>query len=384
MADDTINLSEILNVTNRDDLRETGGGHNQKGVDFQRYWALMRIFELESLGRDDFLFLFEAIQDVAEFDSSISPSAVTVYQVKKKDRGEWEWTALTQLPSPKRKKKTPLSNEELSEVRVSPIGKLYATVLAFSSIHSRGQFISNAGCDLPLAGGGNAATSVPCALTALDGTYQSMLVAALQTLHTAGMPAPDLDRIRIEHVALHPDNLTNTLAGHVVNFLEQRSPRHSGQARALVASLIATIGPLGAKTDKCNTFEQVKERHGFTRSDLTKALGQLETLPDLLVHLEDWLRQLGNEGMSFMETAAIRAAAANYFSRQVMGSHTEQEIAFVAGCDEWLHINSQSGTLTEFFRKAHADLSRVHTALRKSELLAVFALRAITKCVAQI
>lgn len=161
MANEGINITEILQVANSPDLKETGGGHNQKGVDFQRYWALMRIFEVEGSGQDDFLFLFEAIHDVAEFDSSLSPSSVTIYQVKKRDRGEWEWRGLTNLPSPKRKTQKPLSPEQLSEAKTSLLGKLYATVIAFSNIKSRGHFISNAGCDLPLLGGGNAATSVP-------------------------------------------------------------------------------------------------------------------------------------------------------------------------------------------------------------------------------
>ena len=103
MAENTI-AEEIFNVATRKDLAEVGGAHNQKGVDFQRYWALMRIFQLEHSGQDDFLFLFEAIQDIAEFDSSASPSSVRVYQVKKKDRGEWTWAELIKLPTPKGRK----------------------------------------------------------------------------------------------------------------------------------------------------------------------------------------------------------------------------------------------------------------------------------------
>lgn len=383
MIPDGINIGEILDVANRVDLRETGGAHNQKGVDFQRYWALMRIFQVEDSGQDDFLFLFEAIQDVAEFDSSISPSSVTVYQVKKKDRGEWEWSGLTNLPSPKRKTQKPVSTEQLSETKASPIGKLYTTVIAFSSIKSLGHFVSNAGCDLPLLGGGNAATSVPCSLASLDSAFHALLKGGLETIHKAGMPAPDLDRIRVERVALHPDNLANTLIGQVTTFLQQRSPRHSGQAKALVDSLMATIGPLGAKTETCHTFQEMKERHGFTRNALTTALGKLESIPDLLVYLDDWLRQLGTEGMDFMQTAAIRAVACNYYSRQVMGSHTEQEIALVTACDEWLGQNEPNGKLSQFFDKAHTELSAAHTTFKKSEILAIFALRAITKCVDQ-
>lgn len=77
-------FTELLDVTNRDDLAEVGGGHNQKGVEFQRHWAVMRMFELEKAGQKDFLFLFEAIQDVAILDSCVSPTTICVYQIKKK------------------------------------------------------------------------------------------------------------------------------------------------------------------------------------------------------------------------------------------------------------------------------------------------------------
>src|ERR1700727_1176194 len=73
---------------------ESGEGHGQKGVDFQRYWAIARLFELESSNASDYLLLFEAIQDIAEMNSEQSPSSMRVYQVKKKDRGEWSWSAL--------------------------------------------------------------------------------------------------------------------------------------------------------------------------------------------------------------------------------------------------------------------------------------------------
>lgn len=375
------NIADIVEVTNRSDLKETGGGHNQKGVDFQRHWALMRIFQLEDSDPEDFLFLFEAIQDVAEFDSSVSPSSVTLYQVKKKDRNEWEWQGLTNLPSPKVKKGKPVGAQQLSKTMTSPIGKLYATVIAFSSLESRGRFISNAGCNLPLLGGGNAATSVPCSLNSLDPSFHALLKDGLGTIHKAGMPAPDLDRIWIERVALHPDNLANTLIGQVAVFLQRRSPRHSGQAKSLVDSLMATIGPLGAKTDKCDTFHEVKKRHGFTRKELTNALGQLENIPDVIQYLDMWIAQLSRDGVSFRDLTAMKAAATSYYARQVMGGHTDPERALIVACDEWLLQNEQTESLSQFFEEAYLFLGPKHPGLRKPQILAIFALRAIAKCV---
>lgn len=377
MAENTT-TEEIFSVATRRDLAEVGGSHNQKGVDFQRYWTLMRIFQLEYSGQEDFLFLFEAIQDVSEFDSTVAPSSVRVYQVKKKDRREWTWAELTKLPTPKGKK--PLFAKPLVKVKESPLGKLYASVIAFRQIMSTGHFISNAGCDLQLIGGGNTATSLPCSLSSLEQAHQSLLTDGLTTLHEAGMPLPDLNRIHVERVALPPDDPLTHLIGVVAKFLGEKSPRHTGQARSLVDSLMAKIGPLGARPEACKTFQELKERRGFSRKELKKVLGDLQEIPDSLTYLEDWLNQLGSEGMDFMERTSLRAAAAGFYRRQVMGSHSEQEEALIRECDKWLDVNPPTRKLNDFFAAAYGDLSARHTSFKKPELLAHFALRAIKKC----
>lgn len=125
-------LAELLALVNNKQLAEVGGGHNQKGVDFQRHWAVMRMFELEGAGEKDFLFLFEALQDVAVLDSATSPTRICLYQVKKKDRKEWGWADLTGLHQPPDLKKSAnpkkpskaTKAKPLKEVRGSPIGKL--------------------------------------------------------------------------------------------------------------------------------------------------------------------------------------------------------------------------------------------------------------------
>lgn len=370
---------EILDVANHHDLSEVGGGHGQKGVDFQRYWALMRIFELEEIGKDDYLFLFETIQDVAEFDSSYFANTVRVYQVKKKDRGEWTWTALTNLPKPIRRK--PIDASELPNIKASSIGKLYASVIAFKQLACTGYFISNAGCDLPLHGGGNAATSLPCSLSSIEHSYQVLLSDGLKTLHASGLPLPDLDRMHIKRVSLPPDDPRTHLIGVVANFLDKRSPRHAGQARALVDSLMAKIGPLGTRTDVCKTFDEMKAMRGFSREELKRALSDLEDLPDLLSYLDQWLIQLGIEGVNFMERTSIKAAATAFYRRQVIGSHSKQERELLSDIDNWLAVNRPAGSLSEYFEKAHGDIGTKHTSFNKPDLLAYFALGAIRKCV---
>ena len=92
-------ITDLLSVVNDTVLAETGGGHGQKGIDFQRYWTIHHMIELENSGVEDFLILIEAVQDVAELDSCTSPTSICLYQVKKKDRKEWSWNELTKLKS---------------------------------------------------------------------------------------------------------------------------------------------------------------------------------------------------------------------------------------------------------------------------------------------
>lgn len=381
-------FTELLNVINHDDLTEVGGGHNQKGIEFQRHWAIMRMFELEEAGAKDFLFLFEAIQDIAVIDSCTSPTSICVYQVKKKDRKEWTWADLTALHRPEDPGKPSSGGKTkvkpLTNIQNSPIGKLYATIHAFKELQSIGRFVSNAGFDLQLADDSNAATSLPCALSTLSTHHLDLLSKALETLHKTEASVPDLSRIHLERVFLPVDDPGTYVIGLVHKFLEERSPRHAGQARSLVDSLLAKIGPLGSKTTTCRTFKDIRNQRGYSKSEFTNALGMLESVPDLSEHLETWLNQLAQEGMGFMEITAIRTAAASIFRRQVIGTRSNEEENLVLACDEWLAIHSNPIQLKPFFQTAYDDLKGTNPTIKKHELLAYFALRAIKKCVDQI
>ncbi len=375
-------IEEVYRVATRKDLAETGGGHNQKGVDFQRAWAIERMFDLEKSGAADFLFLFESIQDVAELDSPTEPSSIRIYQIKKKDRKEWSWAELTNLVEPGKKRRT--SKNPPPDIKDSPIGKLYSSALAFKKLKCSGRFISNNGCDLPLNGGGNAATSLPCDLSTLDATHLDALTLGLETLHEAGTLPANPGLIHVEKVPMHPDQPTKHLIGAVVIFLNERSPRHAGQAQALVEALLAKVGPLGAKTDSCPSFEELKKERGYTRAEFSAALSNLEELPDLMTLLEDWLDKLESEcGLGFMEKAAVRVAASKIFRLQVMGGEDPVVSSMLLDIDAWLDTHAPGSSLKAFIDEASADLADAHSSIRPADFSAHFLLRALKKCVAQ-
>jgi hypothetical protein len=374
----TSQIGEVLQVATNKALTETGGGHGQKGVDFQRAWALSRMFEIEDSGASDYLFLFEAIQDVAVLDSPTNPTSIQIYQVKKKDRNEWEWSKLTALHDPTRKSKS----KDPSAISNSPIGKLYSSVIAFKNLNSSGGFVSNAGANLPLSNGGNAATSVTCDLSQLSSDHLALLERGLKTLHDSGKSAPNPALISIEKVSLPPDDPATHLNGLVLSFLSKRSARHAGQAKALVDALLAEIGPLGAKTDSCSSFEELRQQRGYSRSDFIGALVALETVPDMQALLDIWLDKLAQEdGIDFMLATATRVAGGRIFTRNLMGGEDPAVTALIADCDSWIDANPPSSNLSPFFKKARAYLEPLHPSFKSPELIAHFMLRAIKKCV---
>lgn len=374
-------IKEVYRVATRKDLAETGGGHNQKGIDFQRAWAIERMFDLEKSGASDFLFLFESIQDIAELDSPTAPSSIRIYQVKKKDRKEWSWAELTHLVDPGKKRRA--SKNLPPDIKDSPIGKLYSSAMAFKELKCSGRFISNNGCNLPLNGGGNAATALPCDLSKLEAEHLDALTLGLETLHEAGTLPANPALIHVEKIPMHPDQPTKQLIGTVVLFLNDRSPRHAGQAQSLVEALLAKVGPLGAKTDSCASFEELKKERGYSKAEFSAALSNLEDVPDLLALLEDWLDKLESEGgIGFMEKPAIRVAASKIFRLQVMGGEDPIVAPLLQEIDSWLDDHAPGASLKAFLDLAKADLASAHSSIRPADFTAQFLLRALKKCVA--
>ncbi len=376
----TSQTGEVFQAATNRALAETGGGHGQKGVDFQRAWALSRMFEMEDSGAADFLFLFEAIQDVAVLDSPTNPTFIRIYQVKKKDRGEWEWSHLTALQDPTKKHKRLKDPASLSG---SPIGKLYSSVIAFKNLGSSGSFVSNAGANLPLANASNAATSVSCDLSQLRNQHLELLEMGLKTLHDSDQSVPNPALISIEKVSLHPNDPTTQVIGLAVKFLSKRSATHAGQAKALVDALLARIGPLGSKTDNCSSFEELRQQRGYSRSEFIDAVGSLENLPDVKALLDAWIARLEREGsIDYVLATSIRVAVCRIFTRNLMGGEEPAVTALVSDCDLWINANPLGSiSLSSSLQNARSHLEPLHSSFRSAELIAHFLLRAIKKCV---
>lgn len=369
---------EILRISN---AGEAGGGHDQKGGAFQRHWAVLRMFELESSGAEDFLLLFEAIQDVAEFDSCIDPKTIRIYQAKKREGQYWSWNELTNF--------TGLHNSSNSssflkqppeKMRGSIVGKLYSSVLEFNEIRSEGFFVTNSGCDIPLLNGDKAYKFETCCLSALAEPHLGLLKAGLSVLHKNGKPLPEPSRITIQRVDLPPNDPGPYVWGKVGVFLTKRSPSHASQARALVDALLAKISPLCAKTDSYATFEEMCNARGFSRDDLRHAIGCLESLPDEELLLEDYLRDMANDKPDMRLITSIRKSAARIRCAKLGNSFSQQEKELVIDCDKWLKCNRIVPPILSLLNSAYDNLIVNHRSFRRHEIHAFLLQRIIETC----
>lgn len=360
-------FTEIFSMSQDPDLMEVGGGHGQKGVDFQRFWAMVRIFELKLEGATDFLLLFESIQDVAEFDSESAPSEIDIYQIKKKDAGEWSFNLLTGLPKPGGKKyPTPL----LSAIEGSPIGKLYKAGLAVTTLKSRIHFVSNAGCALPLELAGEASKNLTSLASELDKAHVAALSQSLGLLHTDSTTAPDLTRLHLRKTTLHPDDLVRPALGAAIEYLITHMPDHASQAKALVDSLFMQLSTLGRKTEIAASFEELRAQRGFSMKDMDDALACLQNIPDLKTRFEMVLDSLTHEGLSPLKKVAIHVGATKYFSGLVSGKIAPDEQALIDACEGTATAVATHVPLLPALVAEAANLAMAHANFKETEILA--------------
>ncbi|MHA4868711.1 dsDNA nuclease domain-containing protein [Duganella sp. PWIR1] len=368
MAPAQAKLTEIFSLSQDPKLAEAGGGHGQKGVDFQRYWAILRIFELKEKGSNDFLLLFESIQDVAEFDSETSPSRIDIYQIKKKDGGEWSFNDLTGMLKPDGRKKKVAPT--LSKVEKSPLGKLYKAGLSVQQLDANAHFVSNAGCDLPLATSGMASSLIKCLVSELDAAHLSSLADGLALLHAAPGAVPDLKRLTLRKTTLHPEDPHLLALGAATAYLSKHLPASAGQAKAFVDALFVQLSALGRQTQPVSSFEELRHQRGYSMAQLDAALSDLKGVPDLNSHLEKVLDGLLLEGLPPLKRLSIDVCMAKYFSALVSGSRGADEQALIDECEKAAPPILAAFPLLPALESEAARIAASHPAFKSIEVLA--------------
>jgi len=357
---------------------EKGGGYGQKGVDFQRYWAISRIIELANSDQPDFLILFESLQDIVEFDHPAMPTAAKVYQLKMKDSGEWKWKSLTALPAVARKKRNSDETTVPLPFEKSPIGKLVCTLSELKTLQREGIFVSNLGCSAELEKGSTAGSLRVCKFSELSQELRDQIIPELQKLKNP---------VAIESLHFHKTELSledpdTHVTGKLSHFLSVLAPSHTGQARSFADSLFATLSKRGRRTDPPADFADLVATRGYTKSEFMAAVETLRATPDQQALVNTWLAYLRSEQMPILELIRLQLKLTQILESNLqLGEERSTPLAQAA--KEWVVANPLDGSTLAFVRAGAIALSKQFPAISLDRLQAKIVLEGINQCLSQ-
>jgi hypothetical protein len=373
----TFAQAEIYAATLSPTVYETGGAHGQKGVDFQRYWAISRIIELVDSEQPDFLLLFESLQDVVEFDHPSNPTSATVYQVKGKGTGEWTWNALTALPiSIPRKKR---NSTELTTPKLftdSAIGKLAATVAELPNLAAEGVFVSNLGSTAPLEKGSVAGSVQLCKFSELSKDLQAQIKPELAKLKKT----ITLDKLHLRRTPISLDDPDAHVLGRVAGYLKKAAPRHVNQCQSFRDSLFVVLSARGRKTDAPDAFTKLVKQRGYTRSDFDLALDELRSVPDRQGLIKNWLnRLLTLEEMPIQPHTKLQIEVTRRLEIRLRGAATKNS-DIVEAARKWIESNPPDKDILPFLEGGVAELSVTFPNAPLQILQAILIIEGIEQC----
>ncbi|NYI00122.1 DUF4297 domain-containing protein [Cupriavidus plantarum] len=276
-------IAELCDVEADDALHEFGGGHGNKGNDFARFWLINEMLALTGAGEKDFLFLLEYAQDVAMLDSASEPTAITLYQLKKRENSAWDLNTLAGLTQ-----KTRLVKPE------SPLAKLLRSMLGFKSMSTNAEFISNARFKVALAAGGTAIQMDYLDLSELTIERQAdFRNSTAMTLDVDAAQVP-LHRVGLRYAPIEVNDMRAHVIGVAHGVLKHLSAAHAAQADAFVDALFAKLATASRNTSKCKTWPELVKKRGYSREQFGEALAALQLLPDQQRRREELLEEVAS------------------------------------------------------------------------------------------
>lgn len=284
-------LSDLL-------TKERGGRHGGKGHEFHRYWALCHLLKLD-LQNQDFLMLVEFIEDVAVLDNELTPTAIELFQLKKKE-GSANWTKSSLL-----KRSPPATGKSI-------LAKLHESRIVARNETKTITFISNAPIDIALSD-----TSDSKSLSEIKGSDIESGVSGLLRQSVArelgcGESEIDFSDFVFARSPLAMDDLEVHATGHVASYLAQKYPENSARADVLCKALYSEIRVKATSTEDAAGFNDLKRIRGISRSQLLGMVSvTLAKKPDTEV-VNAILTTLAQEQIPFVKREAIKQAARRF------------------------------------------------------------------------
>jgi hypothetical protein len=274
-------ITEICQIESDDALHDYGGAHGNKGNDFARFWLIRELLHLSQGNVGDYLFLLEYVQDVAFLNASDDPTAITLYQLKKRENSPWDLNALGGLTT----KCTTVKPD-------SPLAKLLRSVLSFKELTVKAEFVSNARYKVDLDAGGTALTIDYLSLDELTAARRTHIGNSTAAAH--GIPSTDvpLDRVALRYVPIEVNDMRIHIIGAAYEFLKGLSNTHAAQADSFVDALFAKLATASRHTSKCKTWDELVSKRGYSKAQFDADLASLQLLPDQQKRRTDLLATL--------------------------------------------------------------------------------------------
>ena len=290
-----MSLKELLLTTKP---RETSGSRSANRFEFQKSWALCRLLQLHTSGKD-YLIVFDYHDDVLVLDSSSNPHRIDFYQIKTRQNGHWTKADLVARDKGKK------------GLLPSILGKLLGNKLAFPAHTGTLNFISTQGFKLAVKGKPESVVHEVC-LKQLTEKDLKAIVAALRTEHA--LPA-DPDCAACTHLSVTSlslgDHGTHAM-GALGTFLEELYPGEKVHLPAVYRTLCDEIKRKTNSERQPRDFAQLSVERSISRDSFVRFLNDVKPATEFDSMVAEAVSQLQSEGMAFDEIRQIRQACSLY------------------------------------------------------------------------
>lgn len=283
----------LTNKLNDSLTKEKGGRHGGKGHEFQRYWALCHLLQVDS--NPNFLLLLEFIEDVAVMNCEFTPDQIELFQVKKKEGKSTAWTKTTLGKPPKESK--------------SIIAKLHESKSIIENETSSIAFVSNCPIDLKLASGNDSSDLFEFTASQIDNSLLLELKSSVAKELGEEVSKIDFSKLKFIKSTLAMDDLENHSIGKVSAFLAAKFPDHSHRADVLCRALYCEIKVKATSTEEASNFDELKKIRGISKSQFSNMVGQTLSRKSDTDRINEFIAILAQENVPYVQRQAIKMAS---------------------------------------------------------------------------
>lgn len=287
----------FLDTLNDSLTKERGGRHGGKGHEFQRYWALCHLLQID-LQHDDYLILLEFIEDVAVLNSEVTPDQMALFQLKKKEGSSTKWTKTTLAKPPKDGK--------------SILAKLHESKSIAKDETAAISFVSNAPVELKLETGDDSTAFSELSASQID----PKLLAELKTSVAAeiGCDVGEVDFANLKFIRspLAMDDLESHTMGRVATYLADKFPDHSPRADILCKAVYSELKVKATSTEEAASFADLKRIRGISKTQFSAMVALTLSRKSDSDVIDGFLAGLTQENVPYVQRELIRRAARQF------------------------------------------------------------------------